>query len=674
MPLKSLLEPAAKPVSKTSLKGLIVAPVTSFDDGEVVSLPAFTAHLEFLLESGVDGICVAGTTGEAHTLSSGERTQLFRTAAKVCEGRATVVAGTGATTTREARRLVNLAADCGCSAALVLTPWFEAPSEESLLRYYAEVVEHANLPILLYHNPSRTHVAWQPEGIARVVTALAGSKLMGIKDSFAQVGRVQRLRELVPASFKIFCGAPHQWPEFQRAGTNGSIDGTANLLPAIASQLLAGSGEGREQFAAASRCLEASGNYIALIKATLAKLGHPCGVPRRPFDQADVAEVAALCETLHVPLTAAERTRVSVPVTPPPVPMPLLRNTSVAECIKGALPPVGTPLYRAGDASDRYAHHPCITVHEGTFFAAWSSGVTHEDSPGQIVKYATSADGKTWSEPKDVMARSDAPERWTAAGLWTREDGLYLLCTRYTLARYVDGERTPGVCWEDLATDLYRWNGRVWEALGLFADDYYANEGPRRLRDGRWMTVGVNGRHDAVARISSDATGTRWDRVTLSPRSATRKLTEPSWLTLADGTLRVLLRDDGGSRRIWCCESRDGGRTFSTPVITDLTDARAKFFALQLPASGGELCNALICNPSPGFERKLLALALSDGRGDGAFTRMLPLRFNPLVEPRYSGLHKAPGFEYPNACVERGNLYVIYSVNKENIEVQTVPL
>ncbi|MCW8132290.1 MAG: exo-alpha-sialidase, partial [Planctomycetota bacterium] len=350
--------------------------------------------------------------------------------------------------------------------------------------------------------------------------------------------------------------------------------------------------------------------------------------------------------------------------------LPLLAPGLADACAQNAPAAEATvELHHAEPGRDQYAHHACIAHADGRFFAAWSGGACNEDSPGQVVRFALSRDGAAWEAVRTVNHPAAPHARWTAGGFWQHPAGLRLLAVRYSSARYVDGEREPGVCWTDLATEQFAWNGSSFEPLGVLLEDFYANEAPRRLPGGGWMTTGVNGRHDALVAIRGEAETSAWRVITLSKRAEDAKLTEPSWYACADGTIRVLLRDDGGSRRLFLCESSDGGASFTPPRATDFTDAQSKFFALALPS--GRI--AVVGNPSPhDLRRRMLAVALSDG--GRSFARMRLVRLDAKAAARSPGMHKAAGFQYPNACAAKGRLWVIYSVNKEDVALSSLPL
>jgi 4-hydroxy-tetrahydrodipicolinate synthase len=641
--------------------GIFPACITTFAADESLDTGALRAVLEYQLAAGVDGIVVAGTTGEAHSLSFEERRELFRTAIKIAGGRVPVVGGAGATTSREALRLIHLAAECGCSAAMVLTPWFEHPTPDALLRYFEELVRSATLPILLYNNPSRTGLDWPPAAIARMARELGGG-VIGIKDSANNLERVRALRSAAPENFRIYSGGPHQRAAFEAAGADGCIDGPANLLATEGVAAMRGDARAAEAFAAGYTIYDSSRNFIALLKASMELAGLPAGKPRRPNDVADAKEVEALAAALkRYGRLAAVRTS--------PVAAAYSTNVVALGDFQIQTAPIQSQtnvLYSPGTADYRYSHHACLAQHEGAYFAAWSSGIVQEDSPGQTIRFSIGDERGEWTAPRLALDIQDDPDgRWTAGGLCTIDRQLWLMATRYTRARYVDGARTPDVCWEDLATFGFVWDGARFQPRGRVIDDFYSNEAPR-LAGERWIWPGVNARHDAIVAISADGAPGTWQKIVLFKRNETVKLTEPSWFVTIDGRIRMLFRDDGGSRRIWICESRDG-IAWSAPAPSDMPDAQSKFFAF-------ELCDgrrAIIGNATASdLRRRVLTLSIS---ADGErFERCIELRREPDTKPKFPGMHKAPGFQYPNALAIPGGVLAIYSINKEDIAVQRI--
>jgi 4-hydroxy-tetrahydrodipicolinate synthase len=652
--------------------GLYVPVITPFDESEAVDIDAFGAVVSHILDGGVDGLVIAGSTGEAHALSFDERRELYTAAVELADGRVPVIAGTGATTTREAIRLTQLAADCNCDAALVLTPWFEPVTPDILDAYFTDVVSaETPLPVILYHNPSRTHVDWPVDHIAALVEKL-GDRVIGLKDSSNDPDRVRAVRAKVRGEFLIFSGGAHMRAEMRAAGANGCIDTVANAHPLECAEAYAGDATRIELLAAINERLWSSGNPMGLLKHEMEALGLPAGAARKPFDVISMDDWAALKATVGRSgrLVAGEAGRPTDAVGVGGREVAHLMEPGVVDqaMTEPPLEAEAVELWLAARGVDHYSHHASITHFEGRYFASWSNGLFNEDSPGQIARYSTSDDGLHWAEPEPITPR-DGKQIRTPGGFWQRDGKLWHLDSQYTRARYVSGEGTQGVCWEDLGTDGYEWTGSGWKPRGLILDDIYVNEAPRPLPDGEYMMTGVSRLHDALVAVGGRKSPDDWHVAVVNCRANTGlKMTEPSWFMMPDGRIRLLLRDDGGSRRLWTCTSDDLGRTWTEPQPTDIPDAGSKFFALPLP--GGEI--ALVSNAHPPLQRRMLAVSIST---DGlTFSRTRVLCCEPDIQYRLKGMHKALGFGYPNAVVADGQLWVVEGRNKEDIVLHSIDL
>ncbi len=652
--------------------GLCVALVTPFDADENLDLGAFRAVLEYAVGCGVDGVVAAGTTGEGHALSADERGDLWRAAVRGARGRVPVIAGTGATTTREALGLLALAAEAGCDAALALTPWFEKPTPQGIKSYYAELAEHASVPLLLYHNPSRTGLAWPAEHIAEVARQLAGP-VIGVKDSAHDPARAAAIRAAAPEGFLIYSGWPHRRAEFAAAGADGCISALAGALPAEALDAYNGDAAKAEYFGSVHAHLRRSANFIALLKHMMTEMDLPAGRPRRPHGALPSRELAAAPELRFRGGAASPRPAATFKASET---VHLLAPGLFERCLASA-PPAGTEtvtVYRASGDDYGYNHHAQIARHDGRFYAGWSAGWVNEDSPGQVVRVSTSADGREWSAPQPAMPLPEGRLRWTMGGFWPHHGRLYLLAGRATRVRYVDGEVAPGVLWEDQATELFELTAAGWEGRGVLIADLYPNEPPRQLPDGRWILPGSNARAEVAVALGPGPGPAGWELVMIAPRTenwsaGATKLNEPSWFRAADGRMRLLMRDDGGSRRLHLTESRDAV-TWSSPLPTDFSDAQSKFRCLNL--SDGRV--AVVGNPAPDeLRRRLLAAAVSEDGGE-TFTKLHKLRLDPEAAPRLAGMHKVGGFSYPGVVEAGGRLWIVYAPNKEDVEVTSVPI
>jgi 4-hydroxy-tetrahydrodipicolinate synthase len=213
-------------------EGSICAIVTPFRDGRV-DLDAFAALVEWQIASGTSGICVAGTTGEGATLRPEERDALVRRAVEVARGRAPVLAGTGTNATWSTVEQTRAARASGAAAALVVTPYYNKPSQEGLYRHFRAVAEAAEgLPIVLYDVPGRTAVTIAEATIERLARVPG---IVALKDATGDVERMGRLARSTPLA--LLCGDDALALPAMRAGARGVVSVAANVVPAAMAAL-----------------------------------------------------------------------------------------------------------------------------------------------------------------------------------------------------------------------------------------------------------------------------------------------------------------------------------------------------------------------------------------------------------------------------------------------------
>ncbi|MCK6471857.1 MAG: exo-alpha-sialidase [Planctomycetes bacterium] len=628
--------------------GLWVPCVTPRMASGALDLGALRSLVTYALDGGAAGLVF----GDAPFLEDDEHAglgaaSLLEAGVAECAGRAQVFAGVRAAGPAQAEQAIDEAAKCGCTGVLL-----ELESDTAYLNL------ESPLPLVLMLEPDI------PAERLRDMARKLGGALSGVLDPDADASRLAELRETLSKSVRVYGGA------VERSGTaDGCFDVLANAFPREAAEALGGVAEKQAYLEKIRARVESSRNGSALLQKILCALGLPLADPRTEPGKAEwLATKAAVAKGGR--LVAGEAGR-EVPRTAIGAkPVHLVDSRTVEQARDTApVPSEAVSLWRVAGPPLQYGCHPFITHHEGRFFAMWSGGAVNEDSPGQLIRFATSTDGRNWSAPQPAVPAPRGMGRWTPGGFWVRDGRLLLLAIHYTRARYVEGEQTPGTCWEDLAAQAFVWDGVSWQGAGPVLDDIYVNEPPRRLPGGGWMMTGVNGRHDALVAIGGEARMDDWTVQVLAPRTEGYKLTEPSWFVAKDGRIRVLLRDDGGSRRLWLCESRDGGETWAAPALTDFPDAQAKFFALSLPDCTVALCG----NPDGGtLRRRMLAVSLS--RDGMVFERCVQVALDETSVPRLKGMHKAPGFHYPNACVVNGRLWIVHSIHKEDIEVRSIAL
>jgi 4-hydroxy-tetrahydrodipicolinate synthase len=219
------------------LTGSIVALVTPMKRDGALDLPAFRALLEWHLGRATDGFVIGGTTGESPTVSTEELETLLREAAAVIGGRVPLIAGTGTYSTRTSIALTERACAAGADACLVVTPYYNKPTQAGLAAHFQAVADAASRPVILYNVPTRTACDLQPETVA----ALAGhSNIVGLKEGAPDgASRVRWLRADCGADFALLSGDDGSALEFVLAGGDGVISVTANLAPQAMHDLIA---------------------------------------------------------------------------------------------------------------------------------------------------------------------------------------------------------------------------------------------------------------------------------------------------------------------------------------------------------------------------------------------------------------------------------------------------
>lgn len=209
--------------------GIITALITPFRD-EKIDEAAFADLVNWQIEQGVTGLVACGTTGEGMLLSHEEHRQLLEICVKVSGGRAKVLAGTGVVSTEETLALTQQAEDCGVDGALIITPWYVRPNQDSLFEHYRKIHDQTNIPLLLYNNPVRTGVNLEVETIVKLSQL---KRVEGLKDASSDLGRVQELRTSVGDEFSLMAGDDSLYVPHLSVGGDGVISSSANAAPKL---------------------------------------------------------------------------------------------------------------------------------------------------------------------------------------------------------------------------------------------------------------------------------------------------------------------------------------------------------------------------------------------------------------------------------------------------------
>jgi 4-hydroxy-tetrahydrodipicolinate synthase len=217
------------------LEGSMVAIVTPMQDG-VVDHRSLRDLVEWQLLEGTDGIIPCGTTGEGATLTAPERYQVIKTVVEQVRGRAAVIAGAGSNATHEAIEGVKAARELKADAALVVTPYYNKPTQEGLYQHYLALWEAARFPVVAYNVPSRTAVDLLPETVARLVKAGA---IVGIKEATANMDRQVQLIELCGRDgLAYLSGDDFTVLPYLACGGHGVISVVANIAPRAMKELV----------------------------------------------------------------------------------------------------------------------------------------------------------------------------------------------------------------------------------------------------------------------------------------------------------------------------------------------------------------------------------------------------------------------------------------------------
>jgi 4-hydroxy-tetrahydrodipicolinate synthase len=221
--------------------GSIVAIVTPFRNGKVDER-AFGDLIEWQLANGTNGIVPCGTTGESATLTNDEHHRVIRLSVEVVKGRVPVIAGTGSNSTDEAISLTRHAKEAGADGALLITPYYNKPTQEGLYRHYKAVAEAVDMPLVLYNIPGRTGVNMLPTTVARLAVM---KNIVGIKEGSGSVQQASEIAQTCGDRLTVLSGDDPLTLPMMAVGAKGVITVTANVMPKEMAQLVASFQAGR---------------------------------------------------------------------------------------------------------------------------------------------------------------------------------------------------------------------------------------------------------------------------------------------------------------------------------------------------------------------------------------------------------------------------------------------
>ncbi len=216
-------------------RGAYVAIVTPFTKDGKLDEKGLKDLIEFQIKNGTHGIVPCGTTGESATLTHEEHHRVVELTIKTVKGRVPVLAGTGSNSTSESIELTRAAKKAGADGALMITPYYNKPTQEGLFQHFKAVAEAVNIPIILYNVPSRTSVNMLPETVARCAKI---KNIVGVKEATADLNQISQVIRLCPKDFAVLSGDDFTSMATVAIGGSGVISVTSNVDPKGMAQMM----------------------------------------------------------------------------------------------------------------------------------------------------------------------------------------------------------------------------------------------------------------------------------------------------------------------------------------------------------------------------------------------------------------------------------------------------
>src|SRR6056300_1834503 len=263
-------------------KGSITALVTPFKDGKL-DIGAYERFIAFQIDSGTHGIVPCGTTGESPTISGEEHKSLIETAVKSAKGKIPVIAGTGSNCTDEAVEMTRYVEDVGADGALVVTPYYNKPTQEGLYQHYKSINDKCGIPIIIYNIPGRSVIDMSVDTMARLYEL---KNIVGVKDATGNLERVDQQLKKMGKDFIQLTGNDDNALEFNNRGGVGAISVTANIAPKLCSEF--------QKFSKLNE--DNSKNEAKKLDALLQPLHYSLFVESNPSPVKYAAKLLGLCE------------------------------------------------------------------------------------------------------------------------------------------------------------------------------------------------------------------------------------------------------------------------------------------------------------------------------------------------------------------------------------------
>ena len=284
---------------------LLTAMVTPFNADGSVNYEKAADLAEWLINNGSDGLVVAGSTGEAATMSAEEKLELFRVVVNRINKRVPVIAGTGSNNTADSVKMTKMAEAMGVDGALIVGPYYNKPTQEGFYQHFAAVAQSTGLPIIVYNVPGRTASNISPAIVARLAADF--ENIVAIKEAAGNVAQVAELYSVLPEEFTIYSGDDGLILPFMSVGATGLISVLSNIGGGILQDVMQAYEDGRVREAAKlnarmvplANAMFIETNPIPVKAAVTLVTGIDAGqprLPRTPMEPANKAKMVAVLQ------------------------------------------------------------------------------------------------------------------------------------------------------------------------------------------------------------------------------------------------------------------------------------------------------------------------------------------------------------------------------------------
>lgn len=284
---------------------LLTAMVTPFNADGSVNYEKAADLAEWLINNGSDGLVVAGSTGEAATMSAEEKLELFRVVVNRINKRVPIIAGTGSNNTADSVKMTKMAEAMGVDGALIVGPYYNKPTQEGFYQHFAAVVQSTGLPIIVYNVPGRTASNISPAIVARLAADF--ENIVAIKEAAGNVAQVAELYSVLPEEFTIYSGDDGLILPFMSVGATGLISVLSNIGGGILQDVMQAYEDGRVREAAKlnarmvplANAMFIETNPIPVKAAVTLVTGIDAGQPRLPLTPMEPANKAKMVAVLQ---------------------------------------------------------------------------------------------------------------------------------------------------------------------------------------------------------------------------------------------------------------------------------------------------------------------------------------------------------------------------------------